>query len=403
MRIAIASSGLGHVARGIESWAADLAAALLAGGHEVKLFKGGGESHGDHECVLGCWQRDGQIARSLHRWLPKRCLWRFGFGSTYAIEQLTFAVRLARALRQWRADIVHVQDPLVALFLQRARRLAAVPTRVILAHGTEEPAEFLNKIDYLQHLAPWHLEDARQQGCWKPTWTAIPNFIDIERFRPGSSDSLRSALSIPKDGLVILSCAAIKRKHKRVDYLIDEFFRARLDRPDLPLWLVVAGGSSEDTESLRHEAARRLGDRVRFLVNFPRERMPELYRAADLFALCSLKEMMPIALLEATASALPCLFHHHPVMEWMAGPGGSALDLRRSSALSEAVCILADRPAERAERGERSRRHCVEQFAPERVVEQIVAYYRQIHQSHIDDAIQPSIHMQVPCATRRSA
>ena len=34
-------------------------------------------------------------------------------------------------------------------------------TRTILAHGTEEPLSFQRKITYLQHLAPWHLEEAR--------------------------------------------------------------------------------------------------------------------------------------------------------------------------------------------------------------------------------------------------
>ena len=33
MKIAIASSGLGHVTRGIEAWAADLALVLCATGH----------------------------------------------------------------------------------------------------------------------------------------------------------------------------------------------------------------------------------------------------------------------------------------------------------------------------------------------------------------------------------
>jgi hypothetical protein len=40
VRIAIASSGLGHVARGIESWAADLGKALAERGERIALFKG---------------------------------------------------------------------------------------------------------------------------------------------------------------------------------------------------------------------------------------------------------------------------------------------------------------------------------------------------------------------------
>ena len=44
MKIAIASSGLGHVNRGIEAWADDLGAALFVGGHSVLLCKGAGRA-----------------------------------------------------------------------------------------------------------------------------------------------------------------------------------------------------------------------------------------------------------------------------------------------------------------------------------------------------------------------
>ena len=47
MKICIAASGLGHVARGIEAWAADLGAALAGRGLEVTLCKGGGEAEAE--------------------------------------------------------------------------------------------------------------------------------------------------------------------------------------------------------------------------------------------------------------------------------------------------------------------------------------------------------------------
>ena len=49
--------------------------------------------------------------------------------------------------------------------------------------------------------------------------------------------------------------------------------------------------------------------------------MADLYRAADLFVLCSLKEMMPIALIEAGASRLRPSFTIIPSCDgwWEAG------------------------------------------------------------------------------------
>src|SRR5262249_33918955 len=154
-KLAIASSGLGHVSRGIEAWASDLATALVARGEDVLLCKGAGPVNRPFERVVPCWSREHPVTRRLLRCLPKRVLWRVGLGSGYGIEQTTFALNLVRLLRHEQADLLHVQDPQVADIAQRARRLGLIRTRTILAHGTEEPLSYLRRITYLQHLAPW--------------------------------------------------------------------------------------------------------------------------------------------------------------------------------------------------------------------------------------------------------
>jgi glycosyltransferase involved in cell wall biosynthesis len=376
LRIAVASSGLGHVARGVEAWAQDLAAALADRGEAVTLYKGGGTADRAYERVVPCLRREDRLTRRLLGVVPGRLGWRIGLGSGYQAEQTTFAANLVRHLRREPADVLHVQDSLVARLAQRARRLRLIRTRTILAHGTEESPAFLRRIEYLQHLAPWHQEAVRQAGVHRPTWTAIPNFIDTERFTPGRGEDLRAELGIPADGLVVLSVAAIKCGHKRVDHLIGEFARLLEARPHVPAYLVVAGGWEADTDDLVAEGTRRLGDRVRFLVRFPRARMPELYRAADVFALASLFEMMPIALIEATASGLPCVVNRHPVLEWMVGPGGEAIDMAAPGELAAALGRLAADPVARAGFGARAREQCVREFSRAAVVDRMLAYYR---------------------------
>jgi 1,2-diacylglycerol 3-alpha-glucosyltransferase len=375
LNIAVASSGLGHVARGIEAWAADLGRALAARGEAVTLYKGGGRAEAEFERVIPCWRREEAATTRLLLRLP-RWAWRFGLGSGYGVEQTTFALQLLGYLRGERVDILHIQDPQVALIVQWARRLGLVGTRTILAHGTEEPPSFQRKITYLQHLAPWHLEEARAVGVWRPTWTVIPNFIDTDLFRPGPSEALRAELAIPPEALVVLTAAAVKRHHKRIDYLLEEFARLLNAEPELPAWLVVAGGWERDTDELVEKGHRLLGHRVRFLVRFPRERMPALYRAADAFVLCSLREMLGIVLLEAAATGLPCLVHRHPVLQWVIGPGGEAIDMETPGSLAAALQrLLGDRGARRTF-GERARQHCVEHFSQDRVVDRILDYYR---------------------------
>ncbi len=375
MRIAIASSGLGHVARGIEAWAADLGRTLFERGHSLVLCKGGGFALAPYERVLPCWQRLAPKTQRLAKW-TRRGLWRLRLGSVYDLEQTTFAWPLLKLLRREAIDVVHVQDPTVALYVQHARRLGLVKCRTILGHGTEEPLEFLRKVTYLQHLMPYHLEAARNAGVWKPTWTAIPNFIDTDTFFPGRCDALRTELGIPPDGLVVLCAAAIRREHKRIDYLLDEFARLRTLAPNLPAWLVLAGGREHDTDELVAYGHRLLGDRLRTLVNFPRERMPDLYRSVDLFALTSMMEMMPIALIEATATGLPCLVNNHPVLEWIVGPGGEPITMSQPGALARSLhSWLGDAPRRR-KCGALARQHCVENFSRDQVVDQILEYYR---------------------------
>lgn len=374
LRIAVASSGLGHVARGVEAWAADVAAGLHARGEDVRLYRGSGEAVQPYEVVVPCWKRETWRCKMIEA-VPVRLRWRFGLGSVHGIEQTTFALQLIRQLRRQQADVLHVQDPLVAVIAQRARRLGLIRTRTILAHGTEEPPEFLRKIDFLQHLAPWHLEQVRAAGVWKPAWTAIPNFIDTTRCRPGRADDVRAELGIPSDGLVVLTAAAIKRQHKRIDYLLAEFATLRQQAPELPVWLVVAGAREADTDELVATGTRLLGERVRFLVQHPRERMPDLYRAADVFVLTSLFEMMPIAVLEATATGLPCVVNRHPVLEWMTGAGGARLDMSVPTALAEELRGLLTDSSRRREVGRAARNHCEDLFSRDAVLDRYLQYY----------------------------
>jgi len=372
VKIAIASSGLGHITRGIEAWAHDLAHALADRGEEVILCKGGGTVQAEFERIIPCWQRESPRTMKWFARMPKRGFWRLGLGSTYDIESTTFAWNLLPVLRRENIDILHVQDPLIALLVQRANALRLVHAKVILGHGTNEPLRFLRKIKYLQHLSPYSQQQIADSGLAKPTWTTIPNFIDTDTFHPGQSDAMRDELGIPRDAVVVLTAAAIKREHKRIDYLIEE--AAKVNRE---IRLIVAGGAEEDTDDLIAMGRAMLRERFIPLVRFPRGRMADLYRAADIFVLPSLREMMPIALLEATASGVPCIVNDHPSLGWIVG-GGYPIEMSAPGALADAIGTLASDVNVRAGLGERAREHCLAHFRRETIVNQILSYYRRI-------------------------
>ena len=185
LRIAIASSGLGHVSRGVETWALDTARALAARGVAGTLFSAGrgGDGSGARDLPmplppeptnapplestileiieLPCLRRFDKKTQRLTRLTPGFA-WRWGLKQAYGWEQFSFWWRLWPRLRKGRFDILHVQDPMLAYWCRKFRKLGLVKTKEILAHGTEEPAEWLGQFEYVQHLAPHHLEVAVQ-------------------------------------------------------------------------------------------------------------------------------------------------------------------------------------------------------------------------------------------------
>ena len=96
MRIGVAASGLGHVARGVEAWTARVAQALAERGEAVTLFRACGEPVQKYEVVVPTWKRAERRTERLLAWLPRRFFWRLGLGSGYEIEQTAFAIGLVK-------------------------------------------------------------------------------------------------------------------------------------------------------------------------------------------------------------------------------------------------------------------------------------------------------------------
>ena len=375
MKIAIACSGLGHVHRGIETWAADLARALRAAGEDVTLFQGSGEPAEPWQTVLPCRKRFDPQTQAWVRRLKPFGGWRYGFGSGYEMEQTTFALKLWLRIRA-DYDILHVQDPTIAQIMEQLNRRKLSRPRVILAHGTEEPTEFLRKFSYLQHLAPCYLADWEPNRPPKQQAFAIPNFVDTTTFAPGDRCAARERLNLPPNDFIALCVAAIKKTHKRMDDLLREF-ALFAEKYDGPTTLVIAGGREAESDEIMTEGRRLLGNRVRFLEGVSRDKIAELYRAADVFTLASRHEMMPIAVLEALASGLPVACNDTPTLRWMAGAAGELNDISQAGNLARQLENLAN-PTQRAAFSMAARNHAEANFSTAAVVEQIRTIYRKV-------------------------
>lgn len=384
--IAIACSGLGHVRRGNETWAWDVASALHDAGVPVTLFGGGptpvpvqasAAERASAERTSGAetpfpyvrlpnLRRDSPWVRRWFPW-PKR----------YLMEQLSFLVGLRRRLLAGGWPVVHLCDPDLALQMQR--RTVGSGLKVVFKDGMRLGPHWCRRIEFVQVLAPYYRDViARDAGVDTRGWFVIPHLVDTDLFQPvadrGSARLAWPELGLPGDAFVVLGVGDYSEGgHKRLDWLVREV--AALPA-SAKAHLVLAGQSDPETFWRFETVARAgLGGRVRLLRNLPRDQVRRLYGVADAFAHAALHEPFGIVLLEAMASGLPVAAHTWEVTRWIVGDAGESLDMTESGALAGVLTRWASSPAERRDLALRARRRAVEQFAPRQVVPRYVAMY----------------------------
>jgi glycosyltransferase-like protein len=183
----------------------------------------------------------------------------------------------------------------------------------------------------------------------------VPNGVDAERFRPPRDADERAAArdAAGLDGeLAILTVGGIEPRKGSLT-LLRAFAAARQALPERRPVLLVAGGATlfdhRDEIDRFHALRERLdldGD-VRVLGPVTDAQLETLYRAADLFALPSVKEGFGLAVLEALAAGLPAVVSDLDVFRTYLADGDSALmaPVGDHGALAAALVRAAASPA----------------------------------------------------------
>lgn len=147
---------------------------------------------------------------------------------------------------------------------------------------------------------------ALAQLCIAPERVVVLNNTVGEAFRPGDRATARKHLGLG-DELAILTVARLDDRggykgHDRIIALLPEF----LAHGCAVTYLVAGvGPDRERLERLSQDLG--VSDAVRFLGMVPANDLPDLYRAADLFALPSTGEGFGIAFVEAMACGTPAI------------------------------------------------------------------------------------------------
>jgi glycosyltransferase involved in cell wall biosynthesis len=321
MRILFALPGLHRYDRGAEIAFISVAKELAKLGHTVSLIGSGTEREGTPYRFL----RAGSMSRETFRAFPSIPLLR----NDCAYEELTFISGLARAYRPKEYDItLTCSYPFTNWLLRRPSLKGARPLHVFVTQNGDWPARS-NRSEYrwfgcegLICTNPDFFE--RNQAQWN--CALIPNGVDCERFSPGPPQ--REAFVLPPDRPIVLMVSALIPT-KRVDAGIDAVNR-------IPGAHLVVAGNGPDRDAIEAAATQRLPGRFT-LLSVPADRMPDLYRSADVFLHLSKEESFGNVFLEAMACGLPIVAHDSPRTRWIVGDNQPLVDSDNLEAVSTAI------------------------------------------------------------------
>jgi teichuronic acid biosynthesis glycosyltransferase TuaC len=172
----------------------------------------------------------------------------------------------------------------------------------------------------------------------------LRNGVDLAVFRPADRDAARHTLGFARPTLLAVANLVAKKRHLLIVDALPEL-------SDVDLVIVGEGPEREAIEA--RARAHGVSDRVRLLGHIPQGRLPEIYSAADLLVLPSLREGWPNVLLESMACGTPVVVSNFPGVDdiVIAPEAGRILVESTPSRLAETVReLLAAPPARIATR-----------------------------------------------------
>ena len=351
------------VSAGTQNWLTLLVPALAARGFAVRVYSMRAISHPEILERLAPHARTEIIGESR--------LWT-GTG----------LVQLARELRSWPAHIVQTALPTSDMIGRTLGRLAGVPAIFSSIRGRNvDKSNWQKWLDrrtaHLAEAIVFNDHDAvpfamRHEGVRADQVVYIPNGVPITHARRPPSE-IRAELHTPTEATVI---ATVARLHpsKGQEYLLQAFRLVRRRFPGTVLWLIGDGECRAALEGLARQLE--IAEAVRFAGT--RRDVRDILDAIDLFALPSLWEGMPNALMEAMAAGRPVIASDTDAIRelvidrktgWMVKPA-DAEGLARTM-----IEILGDRH-QAAEIGRAGMLYVQRHFSLDRMADAYTALYR---------------------------
>lgn len=272
-------------------------------------------------------------------------------------EKVTGSIdRLAVAIAEFDAPLVHAQDCIAARAAARVRDAGAAVTVVRTVHHVDDfSSQILMDCQRAAILEPDVVLAVSQ--AWRQTLEqdygvrarVVPNGVDLARFLP--QDRRRAAQLRERVGAtgrpLILAVGGIEPR-KGSDTLVRALAEMKADR-EIPAVLAVIGGHSfqdhrpyrERVLALLPELGLALDEDVVLVGTVPDVDIPQWYAAADVLAFPSVKEGFGLAVLEAMSAGLPVVTSALPVFREYLVAGRDALLIEPGDVGGLAAALLS--------------------------------------------------------------
>ncbi|MGA2127429.1 MAG: glycosyltransferase family 4 protein [Xanthobacteraceae bacterium] len=326
MRVLFALPGLHRCDRGAETAFIAVAEELARTGNEVTLIGSGAQ----RDQAPYRFIHAGSVPRENFESLPSLPALR----NDCSYEELTFVPDFMRRYRPAEFDVtVTCSYPFTNWMLRRPTLRGARPPHVFVTQNGDWPAYADNAEFRLFGCEGMVCTNpdfyARNKGRWR--CQLIPNAVDCNRFCPGPAQ--RDMFGLPPERLVVLMVSALIPS-KRVETAIEAVSL-------IPGAHLVVAGDGPLRQKVDGAAARLMPGRFTRLTA-PPEKMPNLYRSADVFLHLSKEESFGNVFVEAMACGLPVVGHDSERLRWIVGRADYLLDTEDVAALAERVRRAGD-------------------------------------------------------------
>lgn len=294
----------------------------------------------------------------------------------FRTRHLSALIGLIRLFRRERFDVLHTHTPIAALIGRFAAKITGIPTVIYTAHGfyfhDDMPRwkyffyVLIEKLGglFTDLLFTQSSEDAQTAARYNLVNSkhiyAIGNGVDLQYYSPvvwNTNQEVRTMLAIPMDAFVVGFVGRLVPEKGIFDLLqaAENVFRE-----SSRVWFVLVG------ERLKSDRVKGLGGTLAGLIRQghkrvcllgPRDDIPRILSAVDLFCLPSHREGMPRSVIEAMAMGKPVVASNIRGCreEVVHGETGILISPRAPHELSDAILHLSENPEQCRLMGEKGR------------------------------------------------